>query len=304
MKTEAYVERGRWVTDHIGPINAIMTIMTAVLIPVLDFVRPHFPYIGYVAALAVMVFLVLLAMKIFGVPKNGQLHSSLVLCSGVCAAAFSVGAIASARHADEGGMGAASFPWAAQMQKTLFTMNTTLADIKNGKSDDPRVELKNIGVEWSPYKLIAASKMGDLRAVELFLKGKMPVTLDGSDALASLPYAIVSQNFPNAKEQLKLLQENRVDLNDPHLSSIYHTDPATQPPNLYALAKDKGREDLAAYLAELGVKTDSYPAWKKAREAQEKVQNERAEKNEACFRKVQKTYPLVSREPFVDYCHY
>ncbi|WP_244191361.1 hypothetical protein [Ralstonia insidiosa] len=304
MKTDAYVERGKWVTDHIGPINAVMTISTAVLIPVLDFLRPYFPYIGYVAVLAVMTFLILLAMKLLGIPKNGQLHSSLLLCSGVCAAAFSVGAIASARHADQGGLAAASFPWAAELQKTLFKMDATLTDIKNGKSDDPRVELKNIGVEWSPYKFIAASKTGDLRAVELFLKGGMPVTLDGSDVRTSLPYFIVSQNFPKAKEQLKLLQANHVDLNDPHLASRYDADPATQPPNLYALAKDNGRNDLADYLAELGVKTDSYPAWKKAREAREKAQNERAEKNEACFRNVQKTNPLITREPFVDYCHY
>ena len=304
MKTDAYVEHGKWVTDHIGPINAVMTISTAVLIPVLDFLRPYFPYIGYVAVLAVMGFLVLLAMKMLGVPKNVRLHSSLVLCSGVCAAAFSVGALASARHADQGGLTAASFPWVAQMQKTLFSMNATLTDIKNGKSDDPRVELKNIGVEWNPYKFIAAAKSGDLRVVELFLKGGMPVTLDGSDAQRSLPYFIVSQGYPKAKAQLKLLKDYDVDLNDPRLAAQYGAPPAEQPPNLYALAKANGREDLAAYLVELGVKTDSYPAWKKAQDAREKAQNERAEKNEACFRKVQKSDPLIARNPFVDYCHY
>lgn len=304
MKTDAYVEHGKWVTDHIGPINAVMTISTAVLIPVLDFLRPYFPYIGYVAVLAVTGFLVLLAMKMLGVPKNARLHSSLVLCSGVCAAAFSVGALASARHADQGGLTAASFPWVAQMQKTLFSMNATLTDIKNGKSDDPRVELKNIGVEWNPYKFIAAAKSGDLRVVELFLKGGMPVTLDGSDAQRSLPYFIVSQGYPKAKAQLKLLKDYDVDLNDPRLAAQYGAPPAEQPPNLYALAKANGREDLAAYLVELGVKTDSYPAWKKAQDAREKAQNERAEKNEACFRKVQKSDPLIARNPFVDYCHY
>ncbi|WP_260393088.1 hypothetical protein [Ralstonia sp. SET104] len=104
MKTDAYVERGKWVTDHIGPINAVITLSTATLLPVLDFLRPYFPYISYVAAVAVMLFLVLLVMKIRGLPRGAQLHSSLVVCAGVCAAAFSVGAIASAKHADEGGL--------------------------------------------------------------------------------------------------------------------------------------------------------------------------------------------------------
>lgn len=49
MQTKAYVEGGRWVTDHVGPINALMTITTAIFIPVLDFLRPYFPYMGYVA---------------------------------------------------------------------------------------------------------------------------------------------------------------------------------------------------------------------------------------------------------------
>lgn len=57
MKTEKYVEVGKWVTDHIGPINAVITISTATLLPVLDFLRPYFPYISYVAVGVVMLFL-------------------------------------------------------------------------------------------------------------------------------------------------------------------------------------------------------------------------------------------------------
>lgn len=259
MKTEAYVEHGKWVTDHIAPINAVMTISTAVLIPLLDFLRPYFPYIGYVAGLVVLVFLALLVMRVLGIPKGRQLHSSIVLCSGVCAAAFSVGAIASARHADQGGAMAASAPWIAQLQQTLL-------DIKNGKSDDPRVELKNIGVEWKSGNLIQASKDGDLRVIELFLRGGMPVTLNPSFGDHGLPFFVVSNNYPKAKEQLALFKKYGIDLNDQSMSAGKGQDMTKEPPNLYAVAKDKGYEDLASYLAELGVKTDSYPAWKKAEE--------------------------------------
>lgn len=264
MKTEAYVEHGKWVTDHIAPINAIMTISTAILIPILDFLRPYFPYIGYVAGLAVLVFLALLIMKVLGFPKERQLHSSIVLCSGVCAAAFSVGAIASARHADQGGAIAASAPWAAQLQQTLL-------DIKNGKSDDPRVELKNIGVEWKSGNLLQASKDGDLRVVELFLKGGMPVSAGFSDG-GQLPFYVIMNNYPKAKEQLALFKKYGVDLNDKNLAAPYsqhfvapmedwkHIEKA---PNLYAVAKIEGHEEMASYLEELGVQTDSYPDWKK-----------------------------------------
>ncbi|NMV37604.1 hypothetical protein [Ralstonia insidiosa] len=264
MKTEAYVEHGKWVTDHIAPINAIMTISTAILIPILDFLRPYFPYIGYVAGLAVLVFLALLIMKVLGFPKERQLHSSIVLCSGVCAAAFSVGAIASARHADQGGAIAASAPWVANLQKTLL-------DIKNGKSDDPRVELKNIGVEWKPGNFLQASKDGDLRVLELFLKGGMPVSAGFTDQ--QLPFYVVAENFPKAKDQLKLFKQYGVDLNDQHLVALVHANPSEQPPNLYAVAKDNGHEELASYLAELGVKTDGYAAWKKEEEERKRNNN-------------------------------
>ncbi|WP_343586484.1 hypothetical protein [Herbaspirillum sp.] len=263
MKTEVYVEHGKWITDHIAPINAVMTISTAILIPLLDFLRPYFPYIGYVAGFTVLVFFSLLLMKMRGMPKGRPLHASIVICSGVCAAAFGVSAVASARHADQGGAIAASAPWAAQLQQTLL-------DIKNGKSDNPRVELKNMGVEWKPGNLLQASRDGDMKVLALFLKGEMPVTLNGTGNDHQLPYYVVKQDFPKAKEQLRLFKDNGVDLNDPHLAAFNNTDLATQPPNLYAVAKDNGREELASYLAELGVKTDSYPAWKKQEELRKK----------------------------------
>ncbi|MGE1002671.1 hypothetical protein [Ralstonia pseudosolanacearum] len=104
MKTEAYVDVGKVVTDHIAPVNAVMTASTAILLPTLDFVRPHFPYINQVAILVVAAFLALLSMKLLNIPKDRQLRPSVLLCAGVCAAAFSIGAMASTRHAEQGGL--------------------------------------------------------------------------------------------------------------------------------------------------------------------------------------------------------
>lgn len=286
MQTKAYIEGGKWVTDHVGPINALMTVTTAIFIPVLDFLRPYFPYMGYVAGLSVLIFLVLLAMRVLGRSKEKQLHASVVICSGVCAAAFSAGAIASASHASEGGVAAANIQWVAQFQKTLLSVNSTLTDIKNGKSDDPRVELAHIGVGWNQWGFLEAAKTGDLRTIELFLKGGMPVILGADSHLLAGPgadsivYYVVSANYPRAKEQLALFQKYGVNLNDPELvkQNDLRADPtsrgialAKQPPSLYAVAKESGNEDLASYLAEHGVDTTSYLPWKKTVEEQERV---------------------------------
>ncbi|MDR9383900.1 hypothetical protein RJD05_05910 [Ralstonia sp. 11b] len=263
-----------------------MTITTAIFIPVLDFLRPYFPYMGYVAGLSVLIFLALLVMKALGRSKEKQLHSSVIICSGVCAAAFSVGAIASASHAPEGGVAAANIQWVAQLQKTLLNVNNTLTDIKNGKSDDPRVELNHIGVGWSQWGFLEAAKTGDLRTIELFLKGGMPVVLEENSHLLagpggnSIAYYVVASNYPKAKEQLALFQKYGVDLNDHRLveqkdlsvdAASHGMDLKKQPPNLYAVAKESGNEDLATYLAEHGVDTTSYLSWKKAAAEKEQV---------------------------------
>ncbi|WP_024972813.1 hypothetical protein [Ralstonia pickettii] len=184
MKTEKYVEVGKWVTDHIGPINAVITISTATLLPVLDFLRPYFPYISYVAVGVVMLFLMLLVMKLMGLPRGTQLHSSLVVCSGVCATAFSVGAIASAKHADAGGLIASASPLAAQIQRLLVDthqisegvdqLNRKLDTVKKETSTNPRKELANRGVMWTDNEFLHAIDHNDAETVSLFMDGGMP----------------------------------------------------------------------------------------------------------------------------------
>ena len=60
MKTQDYVKHGKLVTDHLGPINATMLIATGTLLPIMDFIRPYFPYINYIAGSIVMIFFILL----------------------------------------------------------------------------------------------------------------------------------------------------------------------------------------------------------------------------------------------------
>src|SRR5665647_1639819 len=59
-----------------------MFISTGILVPVMDVVRPHFPYINYVSGLVVLVFKVILVMRFLKVPSNRFIPNSLVLTAG------------------------------------------------------------------------------------------------------------------------------------------------------------------------------------------------------------------------------
>lgn len=268
MKTATYVKHGTLVTDHLAPINATMFIATGTLLPIMDFLRPYFPYINLVAGAIVLFFVVLFAMKMLKVPPNRVIPSSMVFCAGVCAVAFSVGAVASSKHARQGGFIAAKSEDARAIQSNLLNLEMQTADINKkldgiqaGKSTDPRVELKNIGVEWSETAFYAASKRGDLRVVELFLQGGMPVHDIHSDKGASLALYIVNGGYPKQVEQFALLKKYGLDLDD--MKAIQAKAEPTTPPNLYFYARDQGKDESAQALAQAGVKTDGYEEWKK-----------------------------------------
>lgn len=268
MKTQTYVKHGTLVTDHLAPINATMFIATGTLLPIMDFIRPYFPYLNIVAGAIVFFFVVLFIMKVLKVPPNRVIPSSMVFCAGVCAVAFSVGAVASSKHAHEGGFIAAKSEEARAIQSNLLNLERQTADINKkldgiqlGKSSDPRVELKNIGVEWSETAFNTASKRGDLRVVELFLQGGMPIYSIYSDKGASLALYIINGDYPRQAEQFALLKKYGLNLDDK--SSMYSKPDATTPPNLYFYAREEGKKESAQALADVGVKTEGYEDWKK-----------------------------------------
>jgi len=270
MKTTSYVKHGAVVTDHLAPINATIFIATGTLLPIMDFIRPHFPYISYVAGGVVMFFVVLLAMKLLNVPSDRVIPSSTVFCTGVCAVAFSVGALASSKHANEGGFIAAKSEDARAVQSNLLNLERQTADIskkldgiQSGKSADPRVELMNIGVSWKQEEFEHASKRGDLRVMELFLQGGMPIYSTYSDKGASIALYIVNGAFPRQQEQFALLKKYGINLDDQ--KTIQSKPDATTPPNLYFYALEAGKNESAQALANVGVKTVGYEEWKKGK---------------------------------------
>jgi hypothetical protein len=268
MTANQYVKHGKLATDHLGPINATMFIATGTLLPIMDFIRPYFPYINYLAGAVVFFFVVLFVIKVLKVPSNRVIPSSMVFCAGVCAVAFSVGALASSKHANQGGFIAAKSEDARALQSTLLSLEKQTADINNkldslqaGKSTDPRVELKNIGVEWSEVEFGRASKRGDLRVVELFLQGGMPIYSIYSDKGESLALHIVNGDYPKKAEQFALLKKYGVNLDDKN--AMYSKPDATTPPNLYFYALESGKKESAQALADAGVKTEGYEEWKR-----------------------------------------
>ncbi len=270
MKTETYVKHGKLATDHLGPINATMFIATGTLLPVMDFIRPYFPYINHLAGVIVLFFVVLLVMKMFKMPSNRVIPSSMIFCAGVCAVAFSVGAVASSKHAREGGFIAAKSDDARAIQSNLLNLEKMTADIshkldgiQSGKSSDPRVELKNIGVNWKQEEFEQASKRGDLRVMELFLQGGMGIYSTYSDKGASIPLYIIIGDYPKQKEQFALFKKYGIDLDGQ--KALMSKPEATTPPNLYFYALEKGKKESAQALASVGVKTDGYEEWKKGK---------------------------------------
>jgi|GEM_PF-3077796 len=268
MPDSKYVEHGKVLTDHLGPINATMFLSTGLLVPIMDFIRPRFPYINYVTAAVGFFFVVLFIMKLAKVPRNRVIPNSFVLTVFVCTCVFSISSIASAKYAAQGGYLAAASDDAKALQSNLLNLEKGNAEIlgelkglRSGTSSDPRVELKNIGISWTERDFIEASAHGDLRALELFLKGGMPVYLQVSDYKHSLAQYIVERNPPNAKEQLVLLKKYGMDFNSP--KSIMERPDSKTPPNLYFYARDNKYEETAAIVAELGVSSAGYEEWKK-----------------------------------------
>jgi hypothetical protein len=270
MKTEAYVKHGKLATDHLGPINATMFIATGTLLPIMDFLRPYFPYINYVAGVIVLFFILLFSMKMLKMPSNRVIPSSVVFCAGVCAVAFSVGAMASSKHATQGGFIAAKSEDARAIQSNLLSLeiqtakiNEKLEGIQSGKSSDPRVELKNIGVEWNETEFTRASRRGDLRVVELFLQGGMPINSLYSGSGATLARYMIDGDYPKQREQFALMKKYGVDLDDKKAVQSKHD--ASTPPNLYFYSLESGKTESAEALANVGVKTDGYENWRRSK---------------------------------------
>jgi len=259
--TKAYVDKGKWVTDHLAPINAIMFISTGLLVPLMDIMRPKFPFTA-VAACVFGAVLILLVMKALNVPARLQIPNGLILMALFCSAVFGAGAFASYKYEHEGGVLASKVKGIAELQKTLL-------DIKNGKSDNPRVELANMGIPWDFLQFHKAAERGDAKVVSLFLAGGMPVTEHEGQYFQSIPYTVVAKGV-NAPAVLEAMAQGGIKLGDAGLVPSWGMAKEQVAQNLYTVAKEKNRGEVAQKLTELGVDGSGYPAWKTAKDEYDK----------------------------------
>lgn len=259
--TKFYVDKGKWVTDHLAPINAIMFISTGILVPVMDIMRPKFPFTEVAFCVGGIVIIMLL-MKALNVPARLQIPNGLLLMSLFCAAIFSAGAFASYKYEREGGVLASKVKGAAELQAIL-------TDIKNGKSDNPRVELANMGIAWDFIQFAKAAVRGDAKVVGLFVAGGMPVTEGSGQYFQSIPYFVVTQGV-SASAVLEAMAQGGVKLGDAGLVPSWGFAKELVAPNLYVVAKEKNRGEVAQKLHELGVDSSGYNTWKIAKDEYDK----------------------------------
>ena len=251
------LDTGRdFITDNLSPLNAVVFFTTGIVVPVLDLLRPVVPLLNYFAGIAVIGFCAVLVAKLLGKPR--PIPTGFVATVGVCCAIFAAGAYASSKHA--AGFIASKEPALAQVQASMLgqkldTQTALLADIKSGKSDDPRVALKNMGVAWDFTEFRNASQRGDLKVMQLFLEGGMTTTLPTTST--TLPELAITFNHQRVADQLALFAKHGFDLKAPTTAA------PDQPSNLYAVARMKGNTEAAHFLETVGFSSAEYDSWHK-----------------------------------------
>lgn len=82
---------------------------------------------------------------------------------------------------------------------TLERIDSKADNFKRERSDDPRKELTNSGVMWEANRLDSAIKQGDIKTVDLFLQGGMPLS----------PFGAISAFERNKPEVVNLIIRNK-----------------------------------------------------------------------------------------------
>ncbi len=276
------IKNGRtFVVDFLSPVNTLFFFATGILIPALDLLRPRTFLLAYATAAAVLFFLTLLVLKGLGKPRPEAISKALVTTVGICTALFALSAVASTGY--PGGFLASKNEAFRDVQSSLLGIkeqNTAmtekldrqtavLAAIRSGKSPDPRVELRNLGVAWDTPSFLAATDRGDLRVIELFLAGGMPFTQPGNMVgNLTVPARAVFRNAPRIVEQLELFE--RYGFKSTSADAVLPSPLPSWPPNLYGVAVESKNSAAAAHLSGDRESVIRYEQWKALQLAAEK----------------------------------
>ena len=276
------VKNGRaFVVDFLSPVNTLFFFSTGILIPALDLMRPRTFLLAYATAAAVLFFLTLLVLRWRGKPRPEAISKALVTTVGVCTALFALSAVASTGYPsgflaskNEAFRDVQSSLLGIKEQNTalnekLDRQTAVLASISSGKSPDPRVELRNLGVAWDTPSFLAATDRGDLRVIELFLAGGMPFTQPGYMAgNLTVPARAVFRNAPRIVEQLQLFE--RYGFQPTAADAVLPSPLPSTPPSLYGVAVESKNSAAADYLRGDRGSVARYDDWKAQQLALEK----------------------------------
>lgn len=161
----------------------------------LDFLSPRIALLPIAATVAITGLLATIALRKFVAhslpitskfraalaPEEGLHRSGMVIGTGVLSALMVTGAAWSSANAPQGGIIAGKFDGARvaqvqigliqSIQKEQRQQTAVLEDIREGRANDPRRELGNIGGGFNDNELDSALDRGDSRTVKLLLAG-------------------------------------------------------------------------------------------------------------------------------------
>lgn len=203
-----------FVVDNIGPINTIVVFTTIVLVPLLDVLKPWAPTLGAVVASIVAVCLVaLLIAKALGKPAKVVLPGAVLSVLAVCAGLFCAGAIASSRHAQEGGVIAGYSATVKSWQ------DAWLVSIKDD-TGDIRSRTKAIEAKVDQQSFMLAQVLGSMRpqyekVLADEVKGFDKLPANQKDALVLLTSKVGTNGIKRYKRLTKAVE-------------LYAQDPSTK----------------------------------------------------------------------------
>ena len=269
---EAIKDGRAFVVDILSPVNTVFFFATGILIPVFDLLRPMAFLLAYLAAAALLFFAAVLILRWLGKPRPEAISRALVATAGVCAGLITLSAFASSAYPN--GFLPSKFEGLKDVQASLLDLqkqshvisgkldqqSMVLADIRMGRSDDPRVTLHNMGIAWDTPSFLAASDRGDVRALELFLAGGMPVSTASGGI--TLPERAVMLNRPNIVEQLLVFKRFGFDLNGRAPQRAWDS-----PTTLYGFAAEHTNAVAAEFLRAQGADVVAYETWKAGKDA-------------------------------------
>jgi len=185
--------------------------LAGAILTIADFAQPLAPISAYMIVASIVLIAVLIFLKYIINKWNDHLSTlnyfgAMTLVMSIVLFLFQN----QNEEAKEMGILSASIPGLSELQKSLGLVEKQLGQIagsmksidkkmdnvKKETSNNPRKELRNMGVDWDGHSFYDAASRGDLKTVDLFLNGGMK------------PDTLVPNTHPGSSVIVKLIEKN------------------------------------------------------------------------------------------------